>query len=250
MHAPVANAIFPQILSPVFCRVPPVCLPYTSGVEYLRERHLDGSTVVSNIFVKEKQAEGPLPRSGTASIFTQQVRPGDCGELDVVVISPMAAVSALEPATDVRPASTPAITEVWEAKFTVSPVTIHDAITKKLSAISRIMADETHKLVYGDGLVAFFPSRQQLDGERFGFGIFGLELMTPNQAAVELQGITCRQALIRDPQRIMHALETGVVMFEAAWDVADRVSELRLQLREKSANFHIMLRIGTSICDA
>lgn len=214
-----------------------------SGLEYLRSNPDNANrTILSNVLLKGKDS---LPRHrDEACIYSTNEPRRKCGELDVVVVSPPETSTArgnVASAGDL--ASTgPAITEVWEAKYTVSPSTMKDALEKKLRAVREIMED-TGELIHGrekHTVAVKYPERQ----DEFTFGLFGLELLLPLKAAREMQAIEAKMSLGRDMARLLEAVKSGSFRcpLRTTPECLQRLRELFL---DTPSGFQVVVCIGS-----
>ena len=93
----------------------------------------------------------------TGILWTNTVRTKACSEFDALVIQLCAnnltkdeveAEEVVEGVASCSDNNTVQIVEVWEAKFTLNPSTLRDAITKKLPAIKSILNDTNSSLLH------------------------------------------------------------------------------------------------------
>lgn len=128
------------------------------------------------------------------------------------------------------------ITEVWEAKHVISPSTLFDAFTKKLPALHALMRDkQTSELLYQNGnrralffesndscippppnypAGTIFQSKEMLENNSSSgvlFGLFGLKLLPPSNAADQIRAIVASEFVMRDLQAALRAVDTGVI---------------------------------------
>eukprot|EP00957_Ditylum_brightwellii_P081660 6212077-Ditylum_brightwellii.AAC.1 len=124
------------------------------------------------------------------------------------------------------------VTEIWEAKHSVSPSTIWDALTRKLSSVRQLMDDEDAILSYnnhngiaqiqttipspyshGEELISSSPSQigynnhQNNKGNKMVFGIFGMELLPPSNAVGQLKAMAVADILSGDVNSVIKAIE-------------------------------------------
>ena len=100
-------------------------------------------------------------------MWTSSQRDRVCSEFDAVVL---------------HDSEQPSITEIWEAKYSMSPSSIHDALTKKIPAIKTLLQDPE--------LSVSFDGCQQMLGKQSNcivLGLFGMELLPPENALGQLQ---------------------------------------------------------------
>ena len=84
---------------------------------------------------KQQKKQGQRRNNGnvrTGTIWTSLPRKNTCSEFDVIVVNP----------------TTNCVVEIWEAKKSMSPSSLWDAITGKLTALQQLIQDDTSILVY------------------------------------------------------------------------------------------------------
>ncbi|CAJ1952454.1 unnamed protein product [Cylindrotheca closterium] len=92
---------------------------------------------------------------------------------------------------------------VWEAKATLHPVTLYDALSKKFSAISTIFAQANAKLyIKGEEYSIHATGLPRI-------GVFGSKILSPSAAARRSQLLTCEVMLSTSPEAVKEALDTG-----------------------------------------
>lgn len=122
------------------------------------------------------------------------------------------------------------VSEVWEAKKTISPNTLHDAFFKKISAVSAL-AEE-------DGSILVYPHGTALIRKPLQFGVFGFELQSVEKAANQLTTIACQEMLAKDFQIVERAVDTGMVQVEME-RIISKLAKLRSFHLENGDDFSI-----------
>lgn len=197
-------------------------------VDYLLRRHRDKHhSVLKNVNVTpkspHKHASSLLKTdtirsnsvAGTGILRTNVDRNHSCSEFDALVVDTPSSGNSIR------------VVEMWEAKFTLSPNTLQDAIGKKLAAMQAILRDGDSSLILGGrefGLIDGVETAATLT-----FGIFGLEILPPPKALGQL---LCRLALdmLSDNVGIViKAMENGFVEVGKEM-VCDRLSILQKTL--------------------
>lgn len=164
----------------------------TSLTEFLFSKH-GQKQVLQNTFITTKHKNAiskkcpyviQLPKSVDVNGMTT--------ELDAAVLAPF--YDGDEIVT---------VDEVWEAKATLNPVTLYDALSKKCSAISTIFAQDKAKL---------YIKGKEYSLQSTGIpsiGVFGSKIMSPHAAARRSQYVTCELMLSTSPEAVKEALGTG-----------------------------------------
>jgi hypothetical protein len=197
-------------------------------VQYLRERH---AFVLENVLVKSAQANRrnkavatlkddngvAMNTVGTTGVITSSASKEIekmCGEFDAMVL--------VERGNDGSQSQQHRVAEIWEAKATISPTTLHDVITKKIPAIQSLLADESSLLWYShDQTIPLCDN----DSSGHLLHVFGLQILPTMDAAGVIKAVTCINALSRDMEVVVQALDTGFVEVDlnAALERLDRV---------------------------
>ena len=128
------------------------------------------------------------------------------------------------------------ISEFWEAKYSVSPSSLHDAITKKLSAIRSVVND--------DDVTISYNGNHYIMGENKGvtkFGLFGMELLSPANAIGQLRSTAASYALTNSVDAALEAAETGFVQVKVDY-LQRHIYGLKDALSECD-DFEIIVRI-------
>jgi hypothetical protein len=103
-----------------------------------------------------------------------------------------------------------AIESIFEAKRTISPSTLHDIIYKKLGAIEGLLDDSNSELAYrnGEGMMGSAPISSDTTPS-FTFGIYGVELLPPGNAADSIRSIAGSNIVSSNITEVICALERG-----------------------------------------
>ena len=97
--------------------------------------------------------------------------------------------------------------QVWEAKATLNPPTLHDILVKKGRTIHAIMENDSSLITQGQ--------RYKVDkGHSPRLGIFGTRIDAPGKAAGKTHAVLAEQALKRDSSIVKVALKRGYVSME------------------------------------
>jgi hypothetical protein len=170
------------------------CLDFLSG------RSMEESRIIlSNVFVKPRHSEKPSENStGGAVIVTPIDLDATCSEFDALIV---------EKVNDEQSRTTASVRvcEVWEAKATISPLTIHDALTKKAAAMNDILASKSEIILLDRIEYTLSGNCEPV------FGIFGNELLPPKRAATQVNMVECLHALSSNVHTVSEALEVGYV---------------------------------------
>ena len=107
------------------------------------------------------------------------------------------------------------IIQVWEAKSTLSPVTIADALQKKANTI-RTIVDPEHEAILGMHgneytIRSSLPNEEKSLPPMPLLGLFGKKLLPPRAASRRLQIVLGENLLERDPRVIENALQNGCI---------------------------------------
>ena len=108
-------------------------------IEYLKNRLAKEKTLISNVYVNHKSAmsrpkyhKSNNDRNGMDDgiIWTSFERANSCSEFDALIYTTIGGEDVAQ------------VEEIWEAKYSISPSTLWDAVTKKASAVRDIMKDD------------------------------------------------------------------------------------------------------------
>lgn len=122
------------------------------------------------------------------------------------------------------------VREVWEAKATISPSTLENAICKKLEAIRSLIQGSggiqaTLCLDNGDELSI------QPAVEPFLFGLYGTTLQSVDNAVNQARVIACNRALATNADTVVQALQSGRAEISCK-PAVDHLASLRMKLAE------------------
>ena len=215
-----------------------------SCIEYLERRLAKDDVLIPNVYVIHKSAMS-RPKYHTARnyrstvddgiIWTSIDRANSCSEFDALIYTKSDDQDVAQ------------IKEIWEAKFNISPSTLWDAVTKKVSAVRDIMQDDEaylshegkHMRIQSAGSSS---TRSSTIEEKLTFGIFGKELLSPQNAVGQIISMATANALSSDVDTVICALKRGYVKVPSE-EALDDLDVLRKQLCEAEDDFHICLSI-------
>jgi len=196
-------------------------------VNWLQHRHRDTqNSLLQNVFVttkcprkyassigRTKVTESESNDSsfvGPGVLWTNIDRNKSSSEFDALVIkfaSSKAGERIKDSDDDVQ------LVEVWEAKFTVSPSTLRDAITKKLPAMKSILEDEDLRLLY-IGKEYKLKDKDKCCAP-FVFGIFAQDILPPPKAVGHILSSIVSDVLAIDVENVLNAIKSGFVEIKA-----------------------------------
>lgn len=183
----------------------------------------DGDENANN---NESQSKPTITSTGIIWTSNQGGRENICSEFDALKVHQLSDTYCT-------------ISEFWEAKYLVSPSSLHDAITKKLSSIRSVVEDE-------DGMISYNGSHYTLkarseDQGAITFGLFGMELLSSQNAIGQLRSTAASFALTNFVDVALQAAETGYVEVKV-----DHLLEQLIRLKkvfEQTKDFEIILKI-------
>jgi hypothetical protein len=183
----------------------------TSLQTYLETKYPD-KRVLSNVFISKKPRSGKQKNLYVIQLPSSLSWDGMTSELDALV---------LEPTQDGD--ESVVVIEVWEAKATLHPITLHDALSKKHAAVAKIFeTNDVRLLLEGKEDLAI----QQ--GTLPGIGIFGNKLLSPVAAARRSQVLACENVIGTSRRAVEHALGTGEILVPHEQVLSDLKRTLRL----------------------
>jgi len=213
-------------------------------IEYLKSRLAKEKELIPNVYVNHKSAmsrpkyhKSNNDRNGMDDgiIWTSFERANSCSEFDALIYT-------INDGEDVAQ-----VEEIWEAKYSISPSTLWDAVTKKASAVRDIMKDDEAYLSHEGRHMhlrwAGDSGHSRSSDEKLVFGIFGRELLSPQNAVGQMIAMATANALSNDVNTVMSSLESGYVEVTREKALSD-IEVLREQLRHTENDFHISLRLG------
>lgn len=213
-----------------------------SCIEYLTSQFAAGEILISNVYVNHKSAlsrpkynnSNPFQRHDPASgvIWTSIGRANQCSEFDAVLYT--------KEYTEDGDEDSARIDEIWEAKLSISPSSLWDAVTKKISSLREIMSDEEAYLTHeGTQLQLRFPNAEE---GKLIFGIYGKEILSPENAIGQMVSMASTNGL-KDIKTVVKALDRGYVEVKRSKTLSD-LDCLRRELLKVEKDFNINLRIG------
>eukprot|EP00559_Dactyliosolen_fragilissimus_P007151 CAMPEP_0184861992 /NCGR_PEP_ID=MMETSP0580-20130426/6540_1 /TAXON_ID=1118495 /ORGANISM="Dactyliosolen fragilissimus" /LENGTH=614 /DNA_ID=CAMNT_0027359679 /DNA_START=302 /DNA_END=2146 /DNA_ORIENTATION=- len=173
----------------------------------------------------------------TGIIWTELARQGKCSEFDAVVFNQ----------------DNGRISEIWEAKYSLSPSSLYDAISKKLSAYRNIVQDST-ATIQTLGNIDNTMNLTKHDKLSFGqtnngnnapiFGIFGMDLLPPANSVSQLKAIAVANILGSDEDMVISAIKHGYVEVSINKAKKDLIN-LRELLYDKAEGYRVVIRIAS-----
>lgn len=130
------------------------------------------------------------------------------------------------------------VSEFWEAKYLVSPSSIHDALTKKLSAIRSVVEDDDVTVSYNGSHYTLTERKGRLTR----FGLFGMELLSPSNSIGQLRSTAASYALTNYVNAALQAANTGYVDVKVDY-LQQNISGLKKAL-QSSEDFEIIMKIA------
>jgi hypothetical protein len=177
---------------------------------YLSKRILPGTRIICNIFVKPGGKQLKNGKGMAIEVSSPELPDGMTSEFDAMVIHQV----------DGRVR----ILELWEAKATLHPITIRDALSKKYAAVKYILADKDARLCI-DG------ERLPIESLQPRIGIFGSKIFKPIAAGRRAQVALCENSLESDPKAVLEALEIGSVQAPDVKPLLQETLELSRRLQ-------------------
>jgi hypothetical protein len=158
-----------------------------SRLSHFLQQHTtsDQQTVMENILVK------PNAKRGSGILVYKGLNQGMTTEFDSMIVE--------------REGDYVRIHEVWEAKASISPVSLYDASTKKAASLKTIFEDDSTRFVWNNEV---FRLRKEVPL----FGLFGSALHRPLSSAQRFNAFACQKLLSENVNAVLEALEAGVVM--------------------------------------
>ena len=211
-------------------------------VEFLKDQLEENEILIGNVYVnhmsalsRPKYQDMNKFRSGADAssgiIWTSIERDNACSEFDGVVYT-------IEPSIGDNQECTAVIKEIWEAKVSISPATLWDAVTKKCKSIRDLIEDETAYLQHDGKQI---PIKYRSD-EKLIFGIYGQSVLSPENAIGQMISMAAAQAL-GDVNTVLESLDLGYVKVGRDKAVHD-LQVLRKKLVSVEEVFHIGVTTG------
>lgn len=117
-----------------------------------------------------------------------------CSEFDAIVL--------------VRESNNTHVHSIFEAKKTVSPSSLHDILSKKLSAIEALVENHSAELVYNNcGVTENVPFSSLAANRRLTFGVYCNEILQPENAADSVRSIAGSNVVTSSVREVIKALE-------------------------------------------
>lgn len=162
-------------------------------------------------------------------LWTSSARNRVCSEFDAVV---------LKSKEEEEIAS---LLQVWEAKFSMSPSSIHDTLTKKIPAIRTLLNDEELSVSFGENNCKLQTDK---DVQHLTLGIFGMELLPPVNALGQLRSTAISYALTSDVHVALDAIENGFIELSIDYILKD-LRKLRQKYIKSSDDFNIVVKVAS-----
>ena len=207
--------------------------------QYLRDGMEADEILLTNVLVnhlsarsRPKYHSSRSARSGKAAsggiIWSSIARANICSEFDAVLYANDGS-GGEEPGTA-------RIREIWEAKYCISPAALWDAMTKKAVAIREILNDDE----------AYLSSHREemrlgkTEDGRAVFGIFGKELLSPENAVAQMRATATSKEVTRYPEAVVKALDCGYIEVKREKVLRD-LDLIRERLRDTEKDFLVSL---------
>jgi hypothetical protein len=210
-----------------------------------RRKYMDTSSLWTSVASDEN----------TGIIWSSNGREGLCSEFDAVILQ-NTNMDNKSPSTTLddgpllrRDTIMGEVTlcEIWEAKHTLSPSTLFDAIAKKGKAIG-LLYDDPDAVLWRDIRASsnrFTIIKRQDDQREYSllFGIYGKEILDPSNAIDLLRVMAVSKILSTDVEVIMKSLDTGYVSvtpFQLKYGL-DKLREVLRNLQEQRIGIRIVV---------
>ena len=184
-----------------------------SCLRHIQEKHQ--GPILSNVFINTRRNSDsnekykpPRQRRNKSTVIWSDIGGADrhrvCSEFDVLL---------LKESYDNDPATpTHFVESIWEVKRTISPSTLYDILTKKLEAIELLLDDKSAELTYQDEeeasiSVPFSQAVRQQSNRVFTFGIYGLELLQPANAADSIRSVAGANVVSSNLNEVVRSIE-------------------------------------------
>lgn len=205
-----------------------------SCLEFLQDVYNDNGTnthrILSNVYINTRRnpysepaqkyippkmhRKGASPKHKELGIIWTDSSSGvianrhrECSEFDAVIIRHNNNETDDQVSMDDTDKSRAAIESIFEAKRTISPSTLHDILMKKLGAIEALLEDTSAELAYKDGEVTGTAPISSDTTPSFTFGIYGVELLPPGNAADSIRSIAGSNIVSSNIHEVVSALE-------------------------------------------
>jgi len=214
-------------------------------VEWLenQKRDDDDQIVLSNVLINNKKTKlrsKYLIRGNVRSIiWTSSARDGVCSEFDAVVLqAPVPGLNGDDETIDLEVELPTSISEIWEAKYSMGPSSLHDVLSKKLPAIRTLLED-------GDLSIYYKGSHRRLveSGGPMTLGLFGMELLPPENALGQLRSTAISYALSTNVDAALHAVENGFIELGVEC-ILDDLRRLRQKYIDSNNVFNIVVKVA------
>ena len=175
--------------------------------EYLLEEQTSQqpeNVVLSNVFINLKKKNRTKGRHSIQLPKSFKWDDGMTAELDALVVRQIMNGDGDDDDCTV------VVTQVWEAKATLHPVTIFDALSKKHSAISKVFQTPGVLLCLDGKEVPIECSSESSTGLP-SMGIFGNKILPPIAAATRVHVLLCEKLIGTSPKVVKNALKTGKI---------------------------------------
>lgn len=223
------------------------CLEFLQDVYYGNDDESNGTNtrrILTNVYINNRRKpyselgqkyippkmhrRGSSPKQKELGIIwtdaDSSVRHRECSELDAVILNlqgvsftntesvdnDMSMGTMVTMDNNATNNNCTAIESIFEAKRTISPSTLHDIIYKKLGAIEALLDDSNSELAYrnGEGMMGSAPISSDTTPS-FTFGIYGVELLPPGNAADSIRSIAGSNIVSSNITEVICALERG-----------------------------------------
>lgn len=190
------------------------------GPQFPKDNNNVGPKVLPNVNINgsSSKARQKYERYKKGNIiWTQEVPDRTTSELDAIVLDGLSSIAGNNSDTFCEGTSSSAnennmfISEFWEAKFSISPSSLYDTLSKKAPAIVSLMKDENLTISYDGKNHHLHPYDSGNSNSQVILGVFGNELLSPLNAVGQLRSIAVSAALNSDIDVGINAVKNGEI---------------------------------------
>jgi len=180
----------------------------------------------TSAFARSKHIARTTSNTDTGIFATTIDRNKACSEFDAVVLNVLS--DGIQ------------ILEIWEAKYTLSPNTIQNAIAKKLPSISKLLEDSDSVFYYNGTEYPLVKT------EKFKFGMFGLEWSSPTKALGQLKSSIVPLTLQSSVTSILKSIENNYALEIDSQEVLSNLQVLKQQLDTANSTCQFVINLGSN----